>query len=117
MAPRHDPGPEPCLPLARGECSGLLGASRASNQQTVGGLIDLVLLPMMVLSGVFLSAANFPEVMQPLVRVLPLTALDDGLRAVLNDGAGLAAVAPQALLLAGVSLVTFGVALRLFRWS
>lgn len=96
---------------------GLLIASRASNQQTVGGLINLVLLPMMVLSGVFFSSANFPEVMQPLVRALPLTALNDGMRAVLNDGATLAAVAPQALLLLGTALASFAVALRLFRWS
>lgn len=96
---------------------GLLIASRASNQQTVGGLINLVLLPMMVLSGVFFSAANFPDAMQPLVKALPLTALNDGMRAVLNDGATLAAVAPQCLLLAGTAAVAFAVALRLFRWS
>ena len=96
---------------------GLLIASRASNQQTVGGLINLVLLPMMVLSGVFFSAANFPEAMQPLVKALPLTALNDGMRAVLNDGASLAGVAPQCLLLAGVAALAFGAALKLFRWS
>ena len=96
---------------------GLLIASRASNQQTVGGLINLVLLPMMILSGVFFSAANFPEVMQPLVRALPLTALNEGVRAVLNDGASLAAVAPQCLLLLGTAVSSFAVALRLFRWS
>jgi ABC-type multidrug transport system permease subunit len=96
---------------------GLLIASRASNQQTVGGLINLVLLPMMVVSGVFFSAANFPEVMQPVVKALPLTALNDGMRAVMNDGATLALVAPQCLILAGTAAVTFAVALRLFRWS
>ncbi len=96
---------------------GLLIASRASNQQTVGGLINLVLLPMMILSGVFFSSANFPDVMQPLVKALPLTALNEGMRAVLNDGASLAAVAPQCLLLLGTALVSFAVALRIFRWS
>lgn len=96
---------------------GLLIASRASNQQTVGGLINLVLLPMMILSGVFFSSANFPDAMQPLVKALPLTALNDGMRAVLNDGASLAAVAPQCLLLAAVAALAFGAALRLFRWS
>jgi ABC-type multidrug transport system permease subunit len=55
--------------------------------------------------------------MQPLLRVLPLTALNDGVRAVLNDGAGLAAVMPQVLVLTVVSVVSFAVALRLFRWS
>jgi ABC-type multidrug transport system permease subunit len=96
---------------------GLLIASRASNQQTVGGLINLVLLPMMVLSGVFFSAANFPDAMQPLVQALPLTALNDGMRAVMNDGATLAMVGPQCLILLGTALVSFAVALRLFRWT
>jgi ABC-type multidrug transport system permease subunit len=96
---------------------GLLIASRAQNQQTVGGLINLVLLPMMLLSGVFFPASNFPDAMQPLVRLLPLTALNDGMRAVLNEGAGLAAVAPQAAVLAVTSLLAFGLALKLFRWS
>jgi ABC-type multidrug transport system permease subunit len=96
---------------------GLLIASRASNQQTVGGLINLVLFPMMILSGVFFSSANFPDAMQPVVRALPLTALNEGMRAVLNDGASLAGVAPQCLLLAGTALVSFALALRLFRWS
>jgi ABC-type multidrug transport system permease subunit len=96
---------------------GLLIASRASNQQTVGGLINLVLLPMMILSGVFFSSANFPDAMQPLVKALPLTALNDGMRLVLNEGASLAGVAPQCLLLGGTALVTFALALRLFRWS
>jgi len=96
---------------------GLLIASRAQNQQTVGGLINLVLLPMMLLSGVFFPASNFPDAMQPLVKVLPLTALNDGMRAVLNEGAGLAAVAPQAAVLAVTSILAFGLALKLFRWS
>jgi len=96
---------------------GLLIASRAENQQTVGGLINLVLLPMMLLSGVFFPATNFPDAMQPLLQLLPLTALNDSMRAVLNDGAGLAAVAPQAAVLLGTAVVSFAVALRLFRWT
>jgi ABC-2 type transport system permease protein len=96
---------------------GLLIASRAQNQQTVGGLINLVLFPMMLMSGVFFSSANFPDVMQPLVKALPLTALNDGMRAVLNDGATLAMIWPQCALLAGVGAAAFAVALRLFRWS
>jgi len=76
-----------------------------------------VMLPMFILSGVFFSAANFPDAMQPVIRALPLTALNDALRAVMNEGAGAAAVAPQAALLAGLGALTFGVALRTFRWS
>ncbi len=96
---------------------GLLVASRAKNTQTASGLMNLVMMPMFVLSGVFFSADNFPRAIQPAVRALPLTALNDALRAVMNEGAGLAAVAPQAALLAAVALVSFGAALRLFRWS
>lgn len=96
---------------------GLLVASRARNTQTVGGLINLVMLPMFVLSGVFFSSANFPAALQPLIRALPLTALNDGLRAVMNEGAGLAGVLPQLALLAGVGVATFAIALRAFRWT
>jgi ABC-type multidrug transport system permease subunit len=96
---------------------GLLVACRARNTQTVSGLINLVMMPMFILSGVFFSADNFPDVMQPAIRALPLTALNDGLRAVMNEGAGLLAVAPQSLLLAAVSGLSFALALRFFRWS
>ncbi|HEY6099776.1 MAG TPA: ABC transporter permease [Anaeromyxobacter sp.] len=96
---------------------GLLVASRARNTQTASGLMNLVMMPMFVVSGVFFSADHFPAFVQPVVRALPLTALNDGLRAVMNEGAGLAALAPQAALLAGVALASFGAALRLFRWS
>jgi ABC transporter DrrB family efflux protein len=96
---------------------GLLVASRARNTQTVGGLINLVMLPMFVLSGVFFSSARFPDALQPYIRALPLTALNDALREVMNEGAGLAAVAPEAALLAGVAAASFALALRWFRWS
>jgi ABC-2 type transport system permease protein len=66
---------------------GLLVASRAQNTQTGGGLINLIMMPMFLLSGVFFSAANFPGLLQPLVRALPLTALKDAMRAVMNEGA------------------------------
>ncbi|HEX9052243.1 MAG TPA: ABC transporter permease [Anaeromyxobacter sp.] len=96
---------------------GLLVASRAKNTQTASGLMNVVMMPMFVLSGVFFSADHFPGFVQPVVRALPLTALNDGLRAVMNEGAGLVALAPQAALLAAVALASFGAALRLFRWA
>jgi len=74
------------------------------------------MLPMFVASGVFFSTSKFPDWLQPFLRVLPLTALNDGLRAVMIDGAGLTAVAGQIGLLAGIALATFFAALRLFRW-
>ncbi|HTO97201.1 MAG TPA: ABC transporter permease [Myxococcales bacterium] len=96
---------------------GLLVASRARNTQTVSGLINLVMLPMFVGSGVFFSTARFPDGVQPLLRVLPLTALNDALRAVMIDGAGLGAIGGQVALLAATAALTFFAALRLFRWK
>ena len=95
---------------------GLLVASRAQNTQTVSGLINLVMMPMFVGSGVFFSTSRFPEAVQPFVRVLPLTALNDALRAVMIDGAGPRALFAPLALLAGIAAVTFGAALKLFRW-
>jgi ABC-2 type transport system permease protein len=95
---------------------GLLVAARAQNTQTVSGLINLVMLPMFIGSGVFFSTARFPEVFQPFLRALPLTALNDSLRAVMIEGAGPRAVAGAAALLAAVGAVSFALALRLFRW-
>lgn len=95
---------------------GLLLGSRARTMETIAGLVNAVMLPMYVLSGVFFSAARFPEWMQPLVQWLPLTALNDGLRAVMNDGAGWEAL-PRPLLVLGLwGAVSFALALRLFRW-
>ncbi len=96
---------------------GLLVASRAQNTQTVGGLMNLVMMPMFVGSGVFFSTSNFPDSMQPFLRALPLTALNDALRAIVNEGAGLGAVSSQLALLAGCGLVSFAAAVRMFRWQ
>ena len=74
---------------------GLLVASRARTIEAVSGLLNLVMLPMWVLSGVFFSASNFPAAMQPFIQALPLTALNDALRAVMLEGAALAEVDPR----------------------
>ena len=74
---------------------GLLVASRARTIEAVSGLLNLVMLPMWVLSGVFFSASNFPAAMQPFIQALPLTALNDALRAVMLEGAGLPEVAAR----------------------
>jgi ABC-2 type transport system permease protein len=95
---------------------GLLVASRARTIEAVSGLLNLVMLPMWVLSGVFFSASNFPAAMQPFIQALPLTALNDALRAVMLEGAAFPEVARELGLLAGWGLVSFGVALRIFRW-
>jgi ABC-type multidrug transport system permease subunit len=94
----------------------LLVVCRASNAETASGLINLASMPMMVLSGVFFSASNFPDWLQPLIKVLPLTALNDGLRAIMLDGAPLLALWPQGLVLGVWGLVPFLIAVRYFKW-
>jgi ABC-type multidrug transport system permease subunit len=95
---------------------GLLVASRAQNTQTVGGLMNLVMMPMFIGSGVFFSTAHFPDALQPAIRALPLTALNDGLRAVINEGAGVRACMPELVLLAIWMALSFVAAMRVFRW-
>jgi ABC-2 type transport system permease protein len=96
---------------------GLLIGSRAQNTHTVAGLVNATSLPMLVTSGVFFSAARFPEVVQPIIRLLPLTALIEAVRAVMLDGAGLTAVATQIGIMLAWGLISFVVALRIFRWQ
>ncbi len=74
---------------------GLLIASRARTIEGVSGLMNLAMLPMWLLSGVFFASSNFPDVAQPFIRVLPLTALNDALRAVMLEGRGLRHLAPR----------------------
>jgi hypothetical protein len=95
----------------------ILVASRAQNSETVSGLMNLVMLPMFVLSGVFFSSSHFPAFMQPAINALPLTALCNGLRAVIVDGAGLAGVAGSLAVLAVWGALSFAAGLRLFRWG
>ena len=95
---------------------GLLIASRARTMEAASGLMNLVMLPMWILSGVFFSASRFPAVIQPFVRALPLTAANDALRANMLQGIGLAHLtAPVAILLAWL-VIPFAAALRIFRW-
>jgi len=95
---------------------GLLVASRARTVEAVSGLLNLVMLPMWLLSGVFFASSNFPATMQPFIRVLRLTALNEALRAVMLEGAGLQSVLRHLALLAAAGAVSFAAALRLFRW-
>ncbi|MBK7874301.1 MAG: ABC transporter permease [Planctomycetes bacterium] len=96
---------------------GLLVATRTAKVEIVGGLINLVMLPMFVVSGVFFSSERFPDVLQPFVRALPLTALNDGLRAAILEGAPLSEQLPRVLVLLVWGAISFVLALRLFRWS
>ena len=96
---------------------GLLIASRARTVEGVSGLLNVVMLPMWMLSGVFFSSSNFPERMQPIIRALPLTALNEAFRAVMMDGAAAWQIGRQALILGAWGLAGFAIALRIFRWK
>jgi len=96
---------------------GLLVASRAKTIEAVSGLMNVAMIPMWLLSGTFFSAGRFPSAMQPWIQALPLTATNDALRAIMNEGAGLGAVAGDLAILAAWGVVSFGVALALFRWE
>ena len=96
---------------------GLLVASRARTVEGVSGLLNVVMMPMWLLSGVFFSSANFPERAQPFIRALPLTALNDALRGVMIDGSSVVGVASQLGILAVWAVVSFALALTWFRWQ
>ncbi|GAC1478272.1 MAG: ABC transporter permease [Gemmatimonadaceae bacterium] len=96
---------------------GLLIAARARTIEGASGWMNLVMLPMWVLSGVFFASSNFPAAIQPIIRLLPLTAVNEALRANMLQGAGWGAVVPQLLIIATWLVVTFAVAMKTFRWQ
>ena len=95
---------------------GLLIASRAKTMEAASGLMNLVMLPMWILSGVFFSATRFPAVIQPLVRALPLTAAIDALRSNMLQGVGLNHLMMPVLILLAWLVVPFAVTMKIFRW-
>jgi len=96
---------------------GLLVGSRARRMETVTGLMNVVMMPMFVLSGIFFSADRFPQVLQPLIRILPLTALNDAMRAVVLEGARLGSLPGPLAVLAFWTVASFVAGLKLFKWS
>lgn len=96
---------------------GLLVASRARTVEAVSGMMNLVMMPMWLCSGVFFSYERFPDRLKPFIRALPLTALNDALRSVMNDAAAVSTVASQIAILLAWGFVSFFVGLRLFRWQ
>ncbi len=96
---------------------GIAVACRAQRIETVSGLMNLVMMPMFVGSGVFFSVERFPRAVQPLLRALPLTALNDALRAVTLEGADLVSQWPRILVVAAWGAFGFALGLRFFRWS
>jgi len=95
---------------------GLLIAARPRTIEGASGLMNLTMMPMWILSGVFFSAENFPKAIQPLVQALPLTAVNNALRANMLRGDGLGVVGPEMAIIGAWALVCFALALKLFRW-
>ncbi|RMG44720.1 MAG: ABC transporter permease [Acidobacteria bacterium] len=96
---------------------GLLVAARPRTIEGVSGIMNFVMLPMWIGSGTFFSAERFPAPLQPLIQLLPLTAVNDALRAVMLEGAGFPEVAHELALIGAWTAVSFALALRWFRWS
>jgi ABC-2 type transport system permease protein len=96
---------------------GLLTASRSQKIESVSGLINLVMMPMWIFSGVFFSYERFPAVIQPFIKALPLTALNDALRATILEGASLGAQSGRLLVLALWGGISFVLAVKWFRWT
>lgn len=96
---------------------GLLAASRARTIEGVSGILNVVMLPQFVLSGVFFSASRYPAVIQPFINALPLTAVNNALRAVYNDALPVSAYWPSLAIIAAWMVISFAAALKLFRWQ
>jgi ABC-2 type transport system permease protein len=95
---------------------GLLLASRARTIEAASGLMNVVMMPMWIASGVFFSSQKFPDMMQPVIKILPLTAVIDALRANMLQGASLSRLAPQVGIISFWLVICFALALKLFRW-
>ena len=96
---------------------GLLVAARARTLEGVSGLMNATMVPMWLFCGVFFAYERYPDAVQPLIKLLPLTSLNDGLRAIMLDGATLASLGTEVAMQVGWSAVAFLAAIRLFRWE
>lgn len=94
----------------------VLIACRTAKTQVGNGLINLIVMPMMLLSGIYFSYHNFPDKVIPIIQALPLTMLADGIRSIVNEGAGFLQVWKYILVLNSLGLVTFVIGLRYFKW-
>jgi ABC-2 type transport system permease protein len=91
-------------------------SSHTSNTEVGNGLINFVVFPMMILSGIFFSYQNFPEWSLPVIKNLPLTMLTDGIRSIFNEGAGYHEVMGQVLILFSTGILFFSAGLKIFKW-
>jgi ABC-type multidrug transport system permease subunit len=94
----------------------ILISSHTANSEIGNGIINAVVTPMMVLSGIFFSYHNFPEWSLPVIRNLPLTMLADSIRSIFNEGVGFAEVYREILVLLATGIVSFVIGLKIFKW-
>ncbi len=94
----------------------VLVSSHTSNTEVGNGLINFIVTPMMVLSGIFFSYSNFPEWSIPVIKIFPLTMLTDAMRSIFNEGAGFPEIALPAVILATTGVVFFAAGLKIFKW-
>jgi ABC-type polysaccharide/polyol phosphate export permease len=106
-----------CLGALSFAALGLLTASRAQKIETVSGIMNVVMMPMWIFSGIFFSYERFPAAVIPLIKLLPLTALNDMLRAIILEGSSLASQAAPLAVLCAWGGLSFFLAVRSFRWT
>ena len=95
---------------------GVLMGSRVRTFEAASGLMNLISIPMWVFSGVFFSASNFPDAVQPFIQALPLTALVDTMRGVILEGATLPSLWNELAIVAAWTVVSFAIAMKIFKW-
>ncbi len=94
----------------------IMTSSHTSNTEVGNGLINFVVMPMMILSGIFFSYQNFPDWSLSVIRLLPLTILTDGVRSIFNEGAGFREVFFPILILTSIGVIFFSIGLKIFKW-
>ncbi len=94
----------------------ILIASRTSNTQIANGLINLVVMPMMIMSGIYFSYHNFPDFMIAIIQFFPLTILADSIRSVFLEGATLLNVLPELIGLFAFGLILYAAGIRVYKW-
>ena len=94
----------------------VLFSSRTSKTEVGNAIINVVTMPMMILSGIFFSYRNFPEWTIPIIRKLPLTMVADSFRSIINEGVGITQVLGNTLILGVIGILTLIVGMKIFKW-
>jgi ABC-type multidrug transport system permease subunit len=106
-----------CLGALSFSALGLLTASRAQKIETASGIMNSVMMPMWIFSGIFFSYERFPAVVIPIIKLLPLTALNDMLRSIILEGGSLSSQSAPLAVICGWGAASFFLAVRFFRWT